>query len=384
MIDTTNDSIHFPVGYHRFHRKQVYNFQLNRWHSLGYARMDDMRAAGKKIHTFEDWKPVWFELADQALGEDRLMNAAMYYRGAEFYTLADDPDKGRLYSLFSQTFERAFVADRLQRCQIPYRDAYLPALLVSPQGEKKGTILLHGGFDSFLEEWYLMMKYLARRGYEVIGFEGPGQGAALIQAGLPLDHRWEKPVGAVLDYFQLEEAILFGLSMGGWFCLRAAAFEPRIQRVAASGHAVDYMRLVPGFMTAMFVFFTRYENFFNKSSYRQMKTNPRMKWEINNAMHITRTETPLEAARRTSLALTEANMHPDLIDQDVLLLSSEKDHFIPIRMHEKQVKALVNARSVTSRIFTRADQAEHHCQIGNIRLMLDTFVDWLDELELRT
>jgi len=24
----------FPVGYHRFHKDQVFNFQLNRWHSL--------------------------------------------------------------------------------------------------------------------------------------------------------------------------------------------------------------------------------------------------------------------------------------------------------------------------------------------------------------
>jgi len=32
-----------------------------------------------------------------------------------------------------------------------------------------------------------MLKYLANDGYEVIGFEGPGQGAALIKAGLALD-----------------------------------------------------------------------------------------------------------------------------------------------------------------------------------------------------
>jgi hypothetical protein len=33
----------FPVGYHKFHKKQVFNFQLNRWHSFGYARFEDMK-----------------------------------------------------------------------------------------------------------------------------------------------------------------------------------------------------------------------------------------------------------------------------------------------------------------------------------------------------
>jgi alpha-beta hydrolase superfamily lysophospholipase len=69
------------------------------------------------------------------------------------------------------------------------RDGFLPALRIAPTGEKKGIIVLHGGYDSFLEEWYLMLKYLAQAGYESIGFEGPGQGAALIKAGLAMDIR---------------------------------------------------------------------------------------------------------------------------------------------------------------------------------------------------
>jgi len=52
--------------------------------------------------------------------------------------------------------------------------------------EKKGTILIHGGFVSFIEEFYSMMKYFSNHGYEVIGFERPGQGAALRKYGFPL------------------------------------------------------------------------------------------------------------------------------------------------------------------------------------------------------
>jgi cephalosporin-C deacetylase-like acetyl esterase len=46
-----------------------------------------------------------------------------------------------------------------------------------------------------------------------------------------------------LDYFDPDDVTLIGLSLGGWLCLKAATFEPRIKRVAASGHAIHYMEM---------------------------------------------------------------------------------------------------------------------------------------------
>ncbi|NIV95507.1 hypothetical protein GWN42_22630 [candidate division KSB1 bacterium] len=65
----------------------------------------------------------------------------------------------------------------------------------------------------------------------MIAFEGPGQGTARKKHGFVLDYRWEKPTKVILDHFKLNEVTLLGISMGGWFCFRAAAFEPRIKRV---------------------------------------------------------------------------------------------------------------------------------------------------------
>jgi len=368
----------FPVGYHPFHKKQFYNFQLNRWNSIGFARYEDMLEAGKNIKNYEDWKPEMIRIAEKAAGENRMMNAAIYYRSAEFYTLPQDPDKELLYDKFSELFYEAFQDDEIQRFEVPYQNSFLPAIKVSPQEEKKGTILIHGGFDSFLEEWYLMMKYLAGEGYEVVGFEGPGQGAALKKGGLAFDYQWEKPTSAILDYFDLDDVTLIGLSLGGWLCLRAAAFEPRIKRVVASGHAIHYMEIVPAPIAWMQTFFMRYENFFNKSAYRKMEMNPRMKWEIGNSMYITQSKTPVEGAQ-LALDLSRENMHSEKIKQDVLILSGENDHFIPIKMHDRQVKALFNAKSVTDRVFTKEEHAQNHCQIGNIGLLLDVIVNWVKE-----
>ena len=48
-----------------------------------------------------------------------------------------------------------------------------------------------------------------------------------------MTHEWKKPVAAVLDHFRLQDVSLIGLSMGGYFAIRGAAFEPRVQRVVA-------------------------------------------------------------------------------------------------------------------------------------------------------
>ena len=66
------------IGNHKFHKKQVYNFQLNRFYSSGYARFEDMLEAGNNIRKYEDWKPEMVRIADKALRENRLINAAIY------------------------------------------------------------------------------------------------------------------------------------------------------------------------------------------------------------------------------------------------------------------------------------------------------------------
>ena len=36
----------FPVGYQEFHKDRGYNFQLNRYYSMGLGRFEDMKEAG--------------------------------------------------------------------------------------------------------------------------------------------------------------------------------------------------------------------------------------------------------------------------------------------------------------------------------------------------
>ncbi|MBU1343089.1 MAG: alpha/beta hydrolase [Proteobacteria bacterium] len=208
MTDTDKIKIVFPVGYQVFHKKSVFNFQLNRWHSLGYTKFEDMKRVGQRITNFNDWKREMVRLAQAALCEKRYMDAAFHYRAAEFYILERSEEKQRMYDNFSECFYRAFKGEGIERFEVPYETVALPAIKLKTTGEKKGTIVIHGGFDSFIEEWYSPMRYFSEHGYDVIGFEGPGQGNALRKYGLAFDYRWEKPTKAVLDYFKLDAVTL--------------------------------------------------------------------------------------------------------------------------------------------------------------------------------
>ncbi|MEW6194261.1 MAG: alpha/beta fold hydrolase [Bacteroidota bacterium] len=372
----------FPVGYYRFHKDQLFNFQLNRWYSLGYTKYEEMAEAGKKIKTFTDWKNEMLKPAEKAVDDELLLQAAFYYRAAEFYLLDETPEKEFLYEKFSELFYLAINDEKIERFNVPYQNVFLPGLRVSPVGRIKSTIVIHGGFDSFIEEFYPMIKFFSNRDYEIIAFDGPGQGAARRKYGLALDLDWEKPVKTVLDYFQLDNVTLYGISMGGWLALRAAAFEPRISNVIANGHAIDYMQNMNSIYRSLHIWFIKhFRDWMDRLAEKKFlgeKENVQT-WMVKHLMYITKKDKPMEALE-TYLSMNEQNIHSELVKQNVLLLAGEDDHFVPLRMLDLQVKALTNSKSVTKRIFTKNENASNHCQTGNIGLSLNVILDWISKI----
>ena len=84
-------------------------------------------------------------------------------------------------------------------------------------------------------------------------------------------------------------------------------------------------------------------------------------------------------ASQVLLKFNAENLSSDLVLHDVLILTGAEDHFIPLKMHYMQVRALKNARSITEHILTRKEQGQNHCQIGNIGLSLKTMSEWIKE-----
>lgn len=371
--------VELPVGFRRLSGVGFVNYQLNRWYSLGYSRLEDLEAAGRGIRRVADNKPVFTRLAEDAVGEGRWRNAAFAFRAAEFWTDPADPDKAVLYERFVDAFDRGFADEGFERGLVPYGDGFLPTLRLPAVGRCRGTVVAHGGFDSFMEEFFCFWRVLADRGYDVVAFEGPGQGAAHRVHGLAHDHDWEKPVGAVLDHLGLEDVALLGISFGGYWCVRAAAFEKRVTRVIVDPPLYDLVVAAGPAVRRMLDVMLARPALLDWSIRLRMRLFPMLRHVVRHALFITnQLDAEPTAAAHWLLGMNEHHLSSGRVDQDVLLLAGERDRFQPVKLYQLQQAALVNARSVTGRVFTRAEHAENHCQMGNLGLALDVMADWLD------
>jgi pimeloyl-ACP methyl ester carboxylesterase len=377
---------HFPVGYYDLHPDASINFQMNRFFnwSNDLEMLNEMREVAPKIHTYDEYVKAFLQLAQKSLRLGKKLNAAYYLRGAEFYMPAADPSKQSTRKQFISLAREYYEIDESQYYKIPYENAYLPAYRFSPP-VSKGTIVIFGGFDSYIEEFFSFCFAFENAGYEVVCFEGPGQGGALEDGKLPLTHQWEKPVKAVLDFFNLDNVTVLGLSLGGYFAIRAGAFEKRIKRVIADDICYDssgalLSKLKPslrGLFKALLL--NGGASGINLIFKRLMNKDLMLKWAAMQGMHVTGTQSPYAFLRKMQRCNTIDIS--SLLTQDVLLLAGQEDHYIPLYQLTEQTKALTNVRSLTTRMFTRKENAQNHCHVGNIQLAMNVMLNWMEQLQ---
>lgn len=376
----------FHTGYYQLHDNPQINFQMNRWIGyLGGSGLEDMRSIAPRLKDYADFKREFMALADRALAEGRTLNAAYYYRSAEFYMWAGDPMKKQTRQKFLGLVKKALNVKDGDHYSIPYEDGDIKGMLPAyrlKRDNPKGTIVIHGGYDSYIEEFLPVILFMGEQGYDIVAFEGPGQGGALEDYGLVMTTDWYKPVKAVLDYFKLDGVTLLGVSLGGCLALRAAAFEPRVKRAVAYDVCYDLFAAMMG--RADPVTFTLFQTMLglgaapllNTIVYRKIKKNLTGEWAINQGMHVMGVSSPFELYRKFMGFKTSDISH--LVTQDVLVMAGTEDHSIPVDQFYRQIEALKNARSLTARLFTRAEGAQNHCQIGNLGLAVRVIAGWID------
>ncbi|MCI0480053.1 MAG: alpha/beta hydrolase, partial [Candidatus Dadabacteria bacterium] len=380
------------IGYHSFHEETNMNFQLHRPLATGYARIEDIRQVAPRIKDFVDWKREFVDLARTSEREGRLINAMAYWRAAEFFLSDDDPDKQKSYDRFIELFHECFSDDfrtgKAVEEKVPYEGAFLPVMRLGVTGRRKrGTILVHGGFDSFIQEFYGLLTNIRDTGFEIIAFEGPGQGEVLIKYGLPMTHEWERPVSAILNHYHLDDVTLIGISLGGYLGPRAAAFEKRIARVVAYDVLYDsyecFLKKRGTLLGTVIrvLMALRARPVINALARARMRRDFFVKWMIGHGMHVHGAKNPYEFIKKSRRYSLKDVSH--LITQDILVLAGSEDHFVPLELFYRQARALTNVRSFTGRVFTKAEDAQMHCQIGNMRLVVDSVVDWVIERSTR-
>jgi pimeloyl-ACP methyl ester carboxylesterase len=358
------------------------NYTMNRPLADGEAtaRIAESKALAPKIKDINTWTSAFLDAAKRAESEKRWADAAAYYHQVEFFLPAGDI-RNSYYDDFARTHALAIQGvSGYEPIKVPYPGGDLPGFRLPAKGREIGTFVFNGGYDSFVEEFYPFLKPLTDLGYTVIAFDGPGQGGALRQ-GIFFEHAWEKPAKAVLDYFKLDAVDWLGASCGGYLCLRAAAFEPRIKHVISMptsywGIDMTLRQMPPGQDKRLLSLFQAGDRKAVDALIEQyLDFTVCLHWCIVQGMHITGTKTPYDCLA----SLAQHNLEGVLknITQDVLLTEGEDDHLFNTGWVYRTSSELTCAHSVTTRIFTAREGAEQHCQVGNTTLARDEIVRWL-------
>lgn len=186
------------------------------------------------------------ELAEEDQARGRLLSAGDKYKRAAIYLITAERlqphgAEGRmaLYQRSLSSFHLAtqLLGESVSRVEIPYEGKHLSGLFVPARhAEGPQPVLVQvNGLDSTKEMKYLvgLPKWLADRGVASLIIDQPGTGEALRLQELTARFDSEHWASRVVDYLETRADIdparigMEGVSLGGYYCPRAVANEPR-------------------------------------------------------------------------------------------------------------------------------------------------------------
>lgn len=245
---------YFPSNY-------VWNLSVNLAIEMG-ARIGEIEAmcaplqeAAKApdVAGTQAFRETWVHMADKLCGlaEDdlalnrRLSAGEKYNRAATYLITAErllahgSPGRVALYQRFLDTFAQglALSGENCERVEIPYEGQHISGLFTRAEGVvgPAPVLVQVNGLDSTKEMKYRvgLPAWLAKRGVSSLVIDQPGTGEALRLHGMTARFDSEHWASRVVDWLETRSDVdpqrigCEGVSLGGYYCPRAVAMEPR-------------------------------------------------------------------------------------------------------------------------------------------------------------
>ena len=273
-------------------------------------------------------------------------------------------------SLFKEA--AALFEPAMEYVEIPFEGTVLPGYFL--QADKsirpKKTLLMIGGGETFAEDLYFYIAPAAiARGYNFMTVDLPGQG------GLPLEGVFfrpdmETPMKPVIDYVTSrpdvdpEALAVYGISGGGYYVPRAAAFEKRIKACIANSLLYDLDRI---FRSSML----KFGDLFKKHDPMTYHIVDMIAWRWG---------------ARNPLGLIAKNkdfkFDPSLINCPTLILIGEGEYKGSKEVQRQQHAGLEAVQNPHKDLVIAPlnEGGGHHVLGENLSLMSQIVFDWLDDL----
>jgi 2,6-dihydroxypseudooxynicotine hydrolase len=223
--------------------------------------LTDFEEVVSSLKSWDDWCAGWSARAavHEALGRDalaqqklvtageHLQRAGVYYHFATFLFVHDLPQMQAAHrrAVECRTLALPHLSPPGERVEIPYEGKRLYGILRKPRDvERPPVLLMSSGLDSCKEEMNAYETPFLERGIATLAFDGPGQGEGEYDFAIRGDY--EVAVKAVLDWLaersdlDTERVGLWGVSLGGYYAPRSAAFDKRVRACIALAGPYDF------------------------------------------------------------------------------------------------------------------------------------------------
>jgi len=208
--------------------------------------LTDFEEVTASVATWNDWCGAWSDKAavHEAMGREalatskfisageHLQRAGVYYHFGKFLFVHDVPQMktAHMKAVACRNLALPYIDPPGEHVSIPYEGKALYGILRKPKGVAKPPLLIMAvGLDSAKEETDAYERPYLARGIATLVFDGPGQGEGEYEFSIRGDY--EAAVKAVVDHMMTRDDIdtariaLWGVSLGGYYAPRAAAFE---------------------------------------------------------------------------------------------------------------------------------------------------------------
>lgn len=344
-------------------------------------------AAGTKAfrETWVKMADTLCELAAEDEAQGRLISAGDKYGRAATYMLTAErlqahgaPGRVALYARMQEVFAKGLklAGENCQRVEIPYGDAHISGLYVRAEGTTgkaagKAPLLVQvNGLDSTKEMKYRvgLPRWLAQRGVSSLLIDQPGTGEALRQHNLVATYNSEIWASKVVDWIESDAQMqnevdaqrigLEGVSLGGYYCPRAVAFEPRFAMGVCWGANHDWRDV-------------QKKRLLKEGSFPVPHYWEHVRWVFGAKDH------------DDFMRLAE-NMHLDgVLDRirvPFLVTHGEKDSQIPLAWAHRTYEQLVNSPKRELKIFTEREGGCQHSSFDNSANAGAFIADWVAEV----
>jgi hypothetical protein len=353
--------------------------------------------AGNEVSWFEEWLRTAARV--EAYGDDAMARGhaksagSHYYRAGSYYRAglmryADRRDP-RLVEATQKTLalhDRALAMRGYEShaVEIPYESSALYGRVhYAPGVDRAPVILLHQGLHAWPEDTMWVVDGALARGYHVLSFHGPGQGASLRLFGHAFRPDWEVPVGRVIDFAERdprldrERLVLMGLSFGGYLAPRAASFERRLYALVANPGVLswaDAMRRHFESMPGLLDLYHRGPAAFDRAIDAVSVVMPDARWYFDDVAFKHGVSSAHEVL--DELAKYDNSRHARSVRCKTLIMEGSGEDASPGES-QRLFEALRCPKTMLE--FDASTASQMHCQGGNQVLAQAWLYDWLDE-----